>query len=59
MGGIDHVKFAYSSAALLRRQVQAAKAQTGGTKFILAPGCSLPTYSFPPLLHAVRDASRR
>lgn len=58
MGGIDHVKFAYSSAALLRRQVQAAKTQAGGTQFILAPGCSLPTYSFPPLLHAVRDASR-
>jgi uroporphyrinogen decarboxylase len=58
MGGIDHVKFPYSSAALLRQQVQAARVQAGSTKFILAPGCSVATYSFPPLLHAVRDAAR-
>jgi uroporphyrinogen decarboxylase len=59
MGGIDHVKFAYSSATLVREQVHAAKAQAGNTRFILAPGCSLVTYSFPPLLHAARDAARR
>ena len=58
MGGIDHVKFQYSSAALLRQQVRAARAQAGPTKFILAPGCSVATYSFPPLIHAVRDAAR-
>jgi uroporphyrinogen decarboxylase len=58
MGGIDHVKFAYSSAALLRRQVKAAKTQAGPTKFILAPGCSVATYSFPPLVRATRDAAR-
>jgi uroporphyrinogen decarboxylase len=58
MGGIDHVKFPYSSAALLRQQVRAAKAQAGPTKFILAPGCSVATYSFLPLIHAVRDAAR-
>ena len=59
MGGIDHVKFPYSSATLLREQVAAARAQAGGTKFILAPGCSVATYSFPPLIQAVRDAARR
>jgi uroporphyrinogen decarboxylase len=59
MGGVDHVKIAYSSAAIARRQVQEAKAQAGPTRFILAPGCSVPTYCFPPLLHAVRDAARR
>jgi uroporphyrinogen decarboxylase len=58
MGGLDHVKFAYSSAALLREQVRAAKTQAGPTKFILAPGCSVATYSFPPLIHAVRAAVR-
>jgi uroporphyrinogen decarboxylase len=58
MGGIDHVKFPYSSAALLRKQARAAKAQAGPTKFILAPGCSVATYSFPPLIHAVREAAR-
>ena len=58
MGGIDHLKFQYSSAALLRQQVTAARAQAGPTQFILAPGCSVATYSFPPLIHAVCDAAR-
>jgi len=58
MGGIDHVKFAYSSAKVIRRQVAEARAQGGQTKFILAPGCSVPTYSFPPLIKAARDAGR-
>jgi uroporphyrinogen decarboxylase len=58
MGGIDHVKFAYNSAKVIRRQVAEARAQGGATKFILAPGCSVPTYSFPPLIKAARDAGR-
>jgi uroporphyrinogen decarboxylase len=58
MGGIDHVTFPYSSAARLREQVQAARAQAGPTKFILAPGCSVATYSFPPLIQAVCAAAR-
>ncbi len=58
MGGIDHVKFPYTSAAALRRQVETAKGQAGATKFIVAPGCSVATYSFPPLIHAVREAAR-
>jgi len=58
MGGIDHVKFAYTSAKQIRRQVNEARTQGGSTKFILAPGCSVPTYSFPPLIKAARDAGR-
>jgi len=58
MGGIDHVKFAYTSVKQIRRQVTEARAQGGSSKFILAPGCSVPTYSFPPLIKAVRDAGR-
>ena len=58
MGGIDHVRFAYTSAKQIRRQVTKARAQGGSTKFILAPGCSVPTYSFPPLIKAARDAGR-
>ena len=58
MGGIDHAKFAYVSAAVLREQVRSAKAQAGPTKLILAPGCSVATYSFPPLIHAVREEAR-
>ena len=58
MGGIDHVKFPYISAKIVREQVKAAVAQAGNTKFILAPGCSVPTYSFPPLIKAACAAIR-
>jgi uroporphyrinogen decarboxylase len=58
MGGIDHVQFAYTSAKAIRRQVTEARTQAGSSKFILAPGCSVPTYSFPPLIKAARDAGR-
>jgi uroporphyrinogen decarboxylase len=58
MGGIDHVNFANISAKLVRDQVKSARVQGGDTKFILACGCSIPTYSFPPLIQAARDASR-
>jgi uroporphyrinogen decarboxylase len=59
MAGIDHVKFPYTSAKVIRGQVKSAIAQAGDTRFILAPGCSVPTYSFPPLIRAARDASRK
>jgi uroporphyrinogen decarboxylase len=59
MTGLDHVKFAESSAALVRDGVRRALAAGGGTRFILAPGCSVPTYTYPPLLHAARDESAK
>ena len=58
MAGLDHIKFPYVSARVIRDQVKAARAQAGNTKLILAPGCSVPTYSFPPLIKAARDAAR-
>ena len=58
MGGIDHVKFANISPRIIKDQVKSARTQAGNTKFILACGCSIPTYSFPPLIQAARDASR-
>ncbi len=58
MAGLDHLKFPYVSARAIRDQVRSALVQAGGTKFILAPGCSVPTYSFPPLIQAARDAAR-
>jgi len=57
MAGLDHVKFPYLSAKTIRDQVKSALSQAGNTKFILAPGCSVPTYSFPPLIQAARDAA--
>jgi uroporphyrinogen decarboxylase len=58
MAGLDHVKFPYVSARVIREQVRTAQSQAGNTRFILAPGCSVPTYSFPPLIRAARDAAR-
>lgn len=57
MAGLDHITFPYVSARVIRDQVKAARAQAGHTQFILAPGCSVPTYSFPPLIKAARDAA--
>jgi uroporphyrinogen decarboxylase len=58
MAGVDHVKFPNISAQIVREQVKTAVAQAGNTKFILAPGCSLPTFSYPPLIKAACAAVR-
>ena len=59
MAGLDHVTFAEVSAARVRDGVKRALAEGGGTRFIMAPGCSLPTYSYPPLIQAACDEARR
>ena len=58
MAGLDHVKFPYVSVRVIGEQVKTALTLAGDKKFILAPGCSLPTYSFPSLIKAARDAAR-
>ena len=58
VAGIDHVKFPNVSAKIIRDQVKTAIAEAGKTKFILAPGCSLPTFSYPPLIRVARDAAQ-
>jgi uroporphyrinogen decarboxylase len=57
MTGLDHVGFAEMSASAVAAQVRAAREQGGPTRFILAPGCSLPTFAYPPLIRAARAAS--
>jgi uroporphyrinogen decarboxylase len=59
MAGLDHVRFVESSARLVRGQVARALAAGGPTGFVLAPGCSLPTYAYPPLIRAAREESAR
>lgn len=59
MAGLDHVKLVESSAGLVRRQVRRALTEAGPTRFILAPGCSLPTYAYPPLIRAAREESAK
>ena len=54
MGGIDHVNFPYLSAAKVREQVRSAIADAGPRKLFVAPGCAIPTYSFPELIRAAR-----
>jgi uroporphyrinogen decarboxylase len=56
MAGIDHVNFPNMSINKVKEQVRAALAQAGDTRFILAPGCAIPTYSFTPLIKAIRGA---
>jgi len=59
MAGLDHVKLVESSGGLVRGQVRRALAEAGPTRFILAPGCSLPTYAYPPLIRAAREESAK
>jgi uroporphyrinogen decarboxylase len=58
-GGIDQNAFPYVSAAALREQVRSAVAAAGREKLLLAPGCAVPTYSFPELIRAARDAASK
>ena len=59
MTGLDHARFAEGSARRAREGVRAALAAGGETRFILAPGCSLPTYAYPPLIRAAREESAK
>lgn len=59
LGGISHNTFAYSSAARLREEARTAVAEAGRQKLLLGPGCAVPTYSFPELIRATRDAAHR
>jgi uroporphyrinogen decarboxylase len=58
-GGLDHTTFPEVSAAAVREQVRDAVAEAGRDRLLLAPGCSVPTYSFPELIRAARDAAAK
>jgi uroporphyrinogen decarboxylase len=59
MGGLSHGNFAYASGAEIREQIRSAATVAGHERLILAPGCAVPTYTFPELIRVARDASRR
>jgi uroporphyrinogen decarboxylase len=59
MGGIGHAGFQYTSAAAIRAEVRGAIEAAGRDRLLLAPGCSLATYTFPDLIRAARDEARR
>lgn len=45
MGGIDETKFQERNLLALAREIDDAIAQAGRSKFILAPGCTIPSFS--------------
>jgi uroporphyrinogen decarboxylase len=57
VGGIDHTSFADRSAGALRAEIRSAVTEAGRAKLLLAPGCAVPTYSYPELIRAARDAA--
>jgi uroporphyrinogen decarboxylase len=59
VGGIEHEHFPTRSAAEVRAEVRDAVAGAGRDRLLLAPGCAVPTYSFPELIRAARDAATR
>ena len=58
MGGVDHMTAAAAPVEDVREQARDAIRQGGGTKFILAGGCSVPNDIPAERLLALRDAAR-
>ncbi len=57
MAGIDHTEFHHTLLSSLEQQIEDAR-QAGGTrKFMLAPGCSIPTDTFPEVIRGVCRAA--
>jgi uroporphyrinogen decarboxylase len=59
VGGIEQDQFPQVSAAEIRAEVRRAIAEAGREKLLVAPGCAVPTYSFPELIRAARDAATK
>lgn len=59
VGGIEQDRFPQVSAAEIRAEVRRAVAEAGREKLLVAPGCAVPTYSYPELIRAARDAATR
>ena len=59
MGGIDETRFQERNLPALAREVDDALAQAGRRKFILAPGCTIPSFSPKRSLTFLRDYTRK
>ena len=57
MGGIDHTQFHHTLLSTLEKQILDARKAGGTRKFMLAPGCSVPTDTFPEIIHGVCQAA--
>jgi uroporphyrinogen decarboxylase len=56
MAGIDEVEFVNLTAAQITAQGRAAIKSAATSRFILGPGCAIPTDSDPALIDAIRAA---
>ena len=56
MGGVDEVGFVNLTPEQIIAQARTAISAGGGNRFILAPGCAIPTNSEPELIEAIRAA---
>ncbi len=56
MGGLDKNKATRVTPAEAARNALEGIAQGGGTRLLLAPGCSFPTWLYPGAAHALVDA---
>jgi len=59
VGGIEQNHFPDVPASRIRDQIRDAVAEAGRTRLLLAPGCAVPSYSFPELIRVARDAATR
>lgn len=59
MGGLDESKFADMSLTAIAAQVDDAIAQAGRERFILAPGCTIPSFSPQRSLTFLRNCAAR
>jgi len=59
MGGIDETKFQERNLPAIAREVDDALAQAGRRKFILAPGCTIPSFTPKRSLMFLRDYTRK
>ena len=58
MGGIDQTIVSRSSPGFLKKHVKEGIELGGGRRFILAGGCSIPSWTYPGSIHAIVDAAR-
>lgn len=59
MGGIDETRFQERTLPAIASEVDDAIAQAGRRKFILAPGCTIPSFSPKRSLAFLRDYTRK
>lgn len=59
MGGIDETRIQEKPLGELRAEIDDALAQAGRKRWIVAPGCTLPSFTPQRTLHCLRDHTRQ